>query len=107
CTSRLAYQQVERYDRLEPVFGRARAIEGDLQLSGNRIYYLALPPATFASVLTHLGEHRHEQRADCWTRVLIEKPFVSDLESSIELYRDIDELFSNREIYRIDQYFGK
>lgn len=107
CTSRLAYQQVERYDRLEPVFGRARAIEGDLQLSGNRIYYLALPPATFASVLTHLGEHRHEQRADGWTRVVIEKPFGRDLDSAVELNRLIHKHFSEGEIYRIDHYLGK
>ena len=42
-----------------------------------------------------------------WTRVVIEKPFGRDLESSNELSRQIGELFTEEQIYRMDHFLGK
>ena len=50
--------------------------------AGNRVYYLAIPPSVFPTVVDALGKRR---TADGWTRLIIEKPFGHDLESANEL----------------------
>ncbi|XP_042214328.1 glucose-6-phosphate 1-dehydrogenase-like [Homarus americanus] len=71
----------------------------------NRIFYLALPPSVFDIVTTNL-------KACCmatqgWTRVIIEKPFGKDSDSSAKLSNHLAGLFKEEEIYRIDHYLGK
>ena len=72
----------------------------------NRIFYLALPPSVFEPVTTNL-------KACCmattpnWTRVIIEKPFGRDSESSAKLSNHLAGLFKEEELYRIDHYLGK
>jgi glucose-6-phosphate 1-dehydrogenase len=71
---------------------------------GNRVYYLAIPPSVFRTVVAALGRHRS---AEGWTRLIIEKPFGHDLESANELSEAIQEHFSENEVFRIDHYLGK
>jgi glucose-6-phosphate 1-dehydrogenase len=104
CAERVAFESVASYDDLDPALARADAIENTLGLHGDRIYYLALPPSAFPSVLSHLGERRSSRG---WTRVVIEKPFGHDLASAIELNRLIHRHFTEDAIYRIDHYLGK
>ena len=42
-----------------------------------------------------------------WTRVIIEKPFGKDLESSEKLSKHLSQLFKEEQLYRIDHYLGK
>lgn len=42
-----------------------------------------------------------------WTRVIVEKPFGHDLQSSEELSTHLSSLFTEEQIYRIDHYLGK
>ncbi|WP_165227261.1 glucose-6-phosphate dehydrogenase [Aquisphaera insulae] len=77
---------------------------------GNRIFYLAVSPEFFETIVNHLGEagliyERHQ--ASPWSRVVIEKPFGHDLESARELSRDISRVLDERQLYRIDHYLGK
>jgi glucose-6-phosphate 1-dehydrogenase len=72
--------------------------------NGNRVYYLAIPPAVFGTVVEALGKRR---TADGWTRLIVEKPFGHDLESARELNRSIEVHFDEDEIFRIDHYLGK
>ncbi|XP_077995256.1 glucose-6-phosphate 1-dehydrogenase-like [Glandiceps talaboti] len=71
----------------------------------NRLFYLALPPSVFADVTTHLKATCMSQTG--WTRVIVEKPFGKDLESSSKLSSHLSSLFKEEEIYRIDHYLGK
>jgi glucose-6-phosphate 1-dehydrogenase len=71
---------------------------------GNRLYYLAAPPATFPTIVRQLGRHR-ERRG--WTRLVIEKPFGHDLESARSLNALLHRTFAEDEIFRIDHYLGK
>jgi glucose-6-phosphate 1-dehydrogenase len=71
---------------------------------GNRVYYLAIPPSVFPTVVDALGRRRS---AEGWTRLIIEKPFGHDLESALELSTAIQEHFSEDEVFRIDHYLGK
>jgi glucose-6-phosphate 1-dehydrogenase len=72
--------------------------------SGNRVYYLAIPPSVFPMVVDALGRRRS---AEGWTRLIIEKPFGHDLESARELTAAIQEHFTEDEVFRIDHYLGK
>ena len=72
--------------------------------AGNRVYYLAVPPKAVGAIVTALGRSR---ATTGWTRLIVEKPFGSDLESAQELNELVHEFFDEREIYRIDHYLGK
>jgi glucose-6-phosphate 1-dehydrogenase len=72
--------------------------------AGNRVYYLAIPPSVFPTVVDGLGRRRS---ADGWTRLIIEKPFGHDLESARALNAEIQKHFTEEEVFRIDHYLGK
>jgi glucose-6-phosphate 1-dehydrogenase len=80
------------------------SLDGELDLGGNRVYYLAVPPNAFPTIVEALGKRR---TATGWTRLIVEKPFGHDLESARELNRMLREHFDEREIFRIDHYLGK
>lgn len=73
----------------------------------NRLFYLALPPSQFADVGEHIKKECYLKPEEGRVRVIIEKPFGRDLESSRDLQAHIAPLFSEAEIYRIDHYLGK
>ena len=71
---------------------------------GNRVYYLAVPPGAFETIVEGVGKRRS---ADGWTRLIVEKPFGHDLASALELNELVHRHFDESEIYRIDHYLGK
>ena len=89
---------------------RLEATERERGLPGNRIYYLAVPPAAFEPILRHLARPgfvpRHHADGP-WARVVIEKPFGHDLESARELNALVHSAFDERQVFRIDHYLGK
>jgi len=75
---------------------------------GNVLYYLATPPNEFAPIVQNLGRAKLAQPQDGrWIRVIVEKPFGRDLDSAIALNRELHEVLSEDQIYRIDHYLGK
>lgn len=79
----------------------------------NRIFYLALPPSVYTTVTQLLSENCKAKvntgsiERPHFTRVIVEKPFGKDLDSSNALSKHISALFIEEEIYRIDHYLGK
>jgi glucose-6-phosphate 1-dehydrogenase len=71
---------------------------------GNRVYYLATPPAVFPTAVREIGKRR---KTDGWTRLIVEKPFGRDLQSARELQSVIERYFDETEVFRIDHYLGK
>jgi glucose-6-phosphate 1-dehydrogenase len=71
---------------------------------GNRVYYLAVPPGAFETIVEAVGRRRS---AEGWTRLIVEKPFGHDLESAHELNDLLHRHFDESEIFRIDHYLGK
>ncbi|KAJ1947125.1 Glucose-6-phosphate 1-dehydrogenase [Linderina pennispora] len=69
------------------------------------VYYMALPPSVFVSVATHIKKNVYDE--SCVNRIIIEKPFGHDSESSKQLSQDIGALFEEKEVFRIDHYLGK
>jgi glucose-6-phosphate 1-dehydrogenase len=77
---------------------------------GNRMFYLALPPSLYRPTVRHLGQAglSAENRAGTgWARIVLEKPFGTDLETSRQLDRDLDEHFREQQVFRIDHYLAK
>jgi glucose-6-phosphate 1-dehydrogenase len=81
-----------------------RELDKNHGTGGNRLYYLAVPPAAFETIVTELGERRG---AEGWTRLIVEKPFGHDRESARKLNEMVLTHFSEDEIFRIDHYLGK
>jgi glucose-6-phosphate 1-dehydrogenase len=74
----------------------------------NHLFYLAVPPTAFKSISEELGRTGllHEDK-DTWRRLVIEKPFGTDLKSAKDLNHDLLEIVNEHQIYRIDHYLGK
>ncbi|MGD9797742.1 MAG: glucose-6-phosphate dehydrogenase, partial [Acidimicrobiia bacterium] len=100
------YGDPETFRRLDVVLAEIDAERGS---SGNRLYYLATPPSTFAMVIGRLGEHGLAEPGPggSFARVVIEKPYGHDLASAVELDRVVHAVFDESQVYRIDHYLGK
>ena len=77
------------------------------QLAGNAIFYLATAPTFFGTVVNQLGDAGLLTETDGFRRVVIEKPFGTDLVSAQALNRQILSRASESQIYRIDHFLGK
>lgn len=93
------------YQRLAQALARGERIR---ETRGNRLFYLATPPAAFAPIGRHLGQSGLTREADgAWRRLIVEKPFGFDLASAQALNQELLGLLDERQIYRIDHYLGK
>lgn len=70
-----------------------------------RLFYLALPPSVFTTVASHIKKYVYPENGR--VRLIVEKPFGRDLETSRQLQKDLAPLFTEEELYRIDHYLGK
>ncbi|PCH41210.1 glucose-6-phosphate 1-dehydrogenase [Wolfiporia cocos MD-104 SS10] len=73
----------------------------------NRVFYLALPPSVFIPVAQHLKEQCYVSPQAGKSRIIIEKPFGKDLDSSRELLGSVKQHWTEDETFRIDHYLGK
>src|SRR5215475_14703690 len=75
---------------------------------GNRFHYLAVAPKFFSTIVKQLGQAGLTQETGGhWTHVIVEKPFGHDLDSAIQLNKELRETLTEKQIYRIDHYLGK
>jgi glucose-6-phosphate 1-dehydrogenase len=80
----------------------------ELGIPGRCIFYLATPPDVFALIAEQLGRAGlAEQHDGIWRRIVVEKPFGTDLRSAHELNARLRAVFAEDQIYRIDHYLGK
>lgn len=103
CTYRAgAYDAADDFRALGPLLSP----DG---VQGHRLFYMAVPPQVFLPATQALGAAGlHSPPAPgLWCRVVIEKPFGRDRESSDDLTRAMATVFSEDQIYRIDHYLGK
>lgn len=76
-------------------------------MAGNRLYYLATPPAVAPVIADGLALAGLNTEANGWARIIVEKPFGRDLDSARELNQTLARPFDEKQIYRIDHYLGK
>jgi glucose-6-phosphate 1-dehydrogenase len=108
---RITYQQLDfsddsGYDRLGQ---RLDALDAERGTAGNRLYYLATQPSQVTEIVRQMGRVGldHELHGSGWRRVVVEKPFGRDLESARRLNHELNKVFREAQIYRIDHYLGK
>lgn len=104
--SHLEYQQ-GRYTDLADFKKLGAFLKSWEKSSGNRIYYMATPPGVFPNIVDLLGLTDQLVENSGWRRVVLEKPFGTDLNSARQLNEQIHKGLNERQIYRIDHYLGK
>jgi glucose-6-phosphate 1-dehydrogenase len=72
-----------------------------------RLYYLATAPQFYEPAVEHLGANGLAEESHGPRRIIIEKPFGTDLKSAQHLNAALHKVFSERQVYRIDHYLGK
>jgi glucose-6-phosphate 1-dehydrogenase len=85
----------------------AQRLTGSEQFSTNFIFYLAITPTFYGTVVEQLARQGLHQQTQGWSRLVIEKPFGYDLESAEILDHQLRQYFNEEQIYRIDHYLGK
>lgn len=75
--------------------------------TANRLYYMALPPTLFPAIIDNLSATDQLEENGGWRRVVLEKPFGTDLETAITLNKQVHKALHENQIYRIDHYLGK
>src|SRR3954464_2595800 len=73
----------------------------------NRLFYLSTAPGFFPVISEALGEHGLNENEGSEVRIIVEKPFGTDLESAKELNRRVLAHFDESQVFRIDHYLGK
>jgi glucose-6-phosphate 1-dehydrogenase len=82
-------------------------LEAKRQTGGNRLFYLATPPNAFQPISKQLGRTGMLKENGAWRRLVVEKPFGTDLASAKALNDALLQLVDEHQIYRIDHYLGK
>ncbi len=83
-------------------------LDRDRGTMGNHAFYLSIPPKSFPQVTEQLRTSGlAEQQDGQWRRVVIEKPFGSDLATARELNSVVESVFPPDSVFRIDHYLGK
>ncbi len=95
------FGEAQGFDELAATLAR---LDEERGTRGNRLYYLAIPPGAFETVVRGIAAHR---AGEGWTRLIVEKPFGRDLASARELNALLQADFEEAEIFRIDHYLGK
>jgi glucose-6-phosphate 1-dehydrogenase len=87
---------------------RLEKLETNRSTGGNRLFYLATPPGAFAPITRELGRvGLLKEQNGAWRRLVVEKPFGTDLASARALNEELLKILDERQIYRIDHYLGK
>jgi glucose-6-phosphate 1-dehydrogenase len=95
------------YQKLSTILDRLDAERGTRH---NRLYYLSVPPSEFATILQQLqkaGLVSDVNDTAHFSRVVIEKPFGTDLATGERLNADLLHVFDEKQVFRIDHYLGK
>jgi len=93
-----AFQQLKKF---------LQALDGRHDTGGNILFYMATPPSVFSMISTGLEKAGLNHGQGSWRRIIVEKPFGTDLASARKLNREILTYWREDQVYRIDHYLGK
>jgi glucose-6-phosphate 1-dehydrogenase len=90
------------------LYRRLAARLREIDETGGVLYYLAVPPSAYGTIVNRLGEAGLTGTPEAgWRRVIVEKPFGTDLDSARKLNVLLHRHFAEDQIFRIDHYLGK
>lgn len=101
------FEDTQSYKELASRMG---IIDGQWNVCSNKLFYLAVPPQYYQSICEHLSHSGLTIPCgpeEGWTRVIVEKPFGSNLKTAENLDLLLSKLFKEEQIYRIDHYLAK
>jgi glucose-6-phosphate 1-dehydrogenase len=100
------YDDPEAYRRL---VNRLAELDREADLGGNRLFYLATPPAVYPRIVEQLGRAglAKPRNQKSWVRIIVEKPFGHNRASARALNRQLLDVFDESQVFRIDHYLGK
>lgn len=101
------FEDMQSYKDLASRMG---IIDGQWNVCSNKLFYLAVPPQYYKSISEHLSHSGLTVPCgpeEGWTRVIVEKPFGSNLKTAEDLDLLLGKLFKEEQIYRIDHYLAK
>ncbi|CCH48990.1 glucose-6-phosphate dehydrogenase [Pseudodesulfovibrio piezophilus] len=106
---RLFYRSVDVNDvgTFTNLAGFIKDKESEFQTGGNRLFHLSVPPVAYEAIAQSLAHVGLAHEKDNWSRLVVEKPFGYDLESSRKLAAALKEGFKEKQIFRIDHYLAK
>jgi len=101
------FDNISGYNELKKLLGFQ---DNQWKYCTNKLFYLAVPPQHYNSIISNLDKSGLTEPCgpdEGWTRVILEKPFGSDLETARLLDEKLARLFQEEQIYRIDHFLGK
>lgn len=102
------YDSAEDFAKLDVVLDEKEAERtskaANFAHNPNRLFYLAIPPSIYVPSAKAM---QTAQTKKGWNRIIIEKPFGKDSQSSLKLGEELGTLFRESQMYRIDHYLGK
>src|SRR3984957_4989196 len=98
------FDDAEGYGKLKTLL---ESIDEKQGTKGNRLFYLATAPEYFADIIEQLGNHGMAKPQHGKVHTIIEKPFGHDLASARALNDEVNKVFAEDQIFRIDHYLGK
>ena len=94
---------VEGFTRLKKTVD---ALDAEYQAGGNVLFYFAMAPRFFGGLCENLYKAGFQEGSG-WKRIIVEKPFGTNLKSALDLNHEILKYWKEEQIYRIDHYLGK
>jgi glucose-6-phosphate 1-dehydrogenase len=102
------YKDAGLYERIG---SRIAELNRKHDVDGNLVFYLAVPPFLYTTIVDHLGSSGLARTSSPGTteqvKLVVEKPFGRDFQSAVDLNNSIGRCFKESQIYRIDHYLGK
>lgn len=101
------FSDVAVYEKLKQ---RLLAYDDEIGQCGSKLFYVAVHPSLYRTIFMKLKESQAMTLCSgigTWARLLVEKPFGSDVDTAEALERQLTDLFPDEQIYRIDHYLAK
>lgn len=101
------FDTVQTYEDLRVVL---TTLDAEVGQCSNKLFYVAVPPTLYSVIFTQLstsGVMALCEAEGAWSRLLVEKPFGRDLATAKALEEQVQTLFAEEQIYRIDHYLAK
>ncbi|MDH3393452.1 MAG: glucose-6-phosphate dehydrogenase [Desulfobulbaceae bacterium] len=101
----ITYDSMEKFTELRIAL---QEIDRQHQTGGNQLFYMATPPTLYPLVADMIGKAGLiSDQNNSWSRIVVEKPFGSDLKTAKELDATLHNYFTEHQIFRIDHYLAK
>ena len=111
-SARLFYHRIDYNDpnSFQELANTLKTLDHQIDTGGNRLFYIALPPSLYEPVARNIGLAGLSQEYEAnngWARLVVEKPFGTDLASAMTLNKNIQTHFDEKQLFRIDHYLAK